>query len=350
MFLLVYLILILLCIYLKYKDVKLNLYPIIVVLLILYAGLRSNYGYDYENYVIYFNEINSLSDVFNTGYEKGYATLIYIFKNFGFGFSTLLLFIAFVSVGLKSITIKRQSIFPELSLLIYFLLFYVYNDVEQIRHGISVSFCFYSFNYLMRDDFKSKIISIFLYILSVLFHTSSILFILVILLKDRKISNKGMISLVCASIILGMVNIFGILELINNALLHSAYLNVKLAAYNNESQPLINASLIIKCVFLAMYYLTAYDKKDRKHRLLFNTYFLGILLTCALNSIPILTARGTLAMRYMEIFIYPICLKKLIDGKTKKYQNALILLFGLYYFVKFFQYILVPEYFFYTSI
>lgn len=49
---------------------------------------------------------------------------------------------------------------PEISLLIYFLMFYTFNDVEQIRHGISIGLCFYSLLYILEDD-KNQILLLY---------------------------------------------------------------------------------------------------------------------------------------------------------------------------------------------
>ncbi|MCB6775695.1 EpsG family protein, partial [Phocaeicola dorei] len=87
-----------------------DLFPVIVILLVLFAGLKDNYSYDYKNYLINFNEIHVLGDVFNTSYEKGYAFLVLLFKKMGLGFNTYLLFIAFISIKLKTKVIKKISI------------------------------------------------------------------------------------------------------------------------------------------------------------------------------------------------------------------------------------------------
>ena len=60
MILLIILFLILLNIYIKKKNINYDLFPFIVVLMILYAGLKFEYSVDYNNYLINFQEINSI--------------------------------------------------------------------------------------------------------------------------------------------------------------------------------------------------------------------------------------------------------------------------------------------------
>ncbi|MFQ9924821.1 MAG: EpsG family protein [Beduini sp.] len=350
MILLFILVLILLNIYLKKNHNKIDLFPIIIVMLILYAGFKYNYSYDYNNYLIHFNEINSFADVISTGFEKGYSLIIFIFKNLGLGFHALLLFIAFISIKTKSKLIKQLSIFPEISLLIYFLLFYVNNDVEQIRHGISIAFCFYSLIHMLKNNNKSKVYSFLLIVLGILFHTSAILFIPVLFIKDKKISKKTYIIIFLISLALSYVNYFDLLTLLNNNFLHSLYLETKISLYARESNSLINASLLIKLFILIVFYHFSFNSKDKSHRLLFNIYYLGIILSNVFNSIPILAIRGTIYMRYAELLIIPLYIQTVINQRNKRYHYIILLLIFIYYFMKFFTLITNPEYFYYTSI
>lgn len=63
---------------------------------------------------------------------------------------------------------------------------------------------------------------------------------------------------------------------------------------------------------------------------MFNTYFIGIVLTAILNTIPILAARGTTYMRYVEILMIPIYIKNLESHKGK---NGFITVFYSYFFL-----------------
>lgn len=337
-------------IYLKKKKSKLDLYPLIVVILILYSGLRYYYGFDYENYLVHFNEINSINDVLNTTFEKGYSLLVYLFKLLGLGFNTFLLFISFTSIKLKTAVFKKLSVLPDVSLLLYFLLFYVFNDVEQIRHGISIGFCFYSIIYFLEDNPKSKIYSFLLIVLGILFHISALLFIPVYFLKDKKINKKVCIAIFIISFALSFINYFNILDYINNNFIHSLYLAEKIKIYANESMNLINTTLIIKTFILSIFYFNVYDSNNKLHRILFNVYFLGIIFTNIFNSIPILAARGTIYMRYMELLMIPLYIKSIENKENKKYHYLILFMIFAYYFIRFFITLINPEYFYYTSI
>lgn len=350
MYLFAILFLILINICMKKSKYKINLYPVIVIILILYSGLRYNYSFDYENYLIHFNEINSLSSVISTGFEKGYSLLIFVFKILGFGFNTFLLFIAFLSIKMKEKVFNRLSVFPEISLLIYFLLFYVSNDVEQIRHGISISFCFYSLIFLYKSDKKSNIISFSLIILGVLFHTSAMLFIPVYFIKDKVFSKKKYFIYFVISILLSFINFYDFIVIFNDIFLHSQYITQKISIYASNKHSFVSLTLLIKCVTLCIFGIYVFDYKNKLHRLLFNTYYIGILYTILLSSIPILVARGTAYMRYSELLMIPMYIQNIKNKENKKIHILIITLLFSYYFFKFFILIINPEYFYYTTI
>lgn len=349
MILLIFLILILVNLWLK-KNTKYNLYPFIIIGLILYSGLRYSYGFDFNNYLIHFHEIGSIGDVVKTNYEKGYSLLLYIFRLLGFGFNTFLLFVAFCSVKMKEKVFNKLSVLPEISLLLYFLLFYVVNDVEQIRHGISIGFCFYSIVFLCEEDKKSKIISFILIVLGVLFHISAILFIPIFFVKDKMLNKKIYVGIFIISILLSFINYFELLKIINESLLHSKYLSLKINSYSTESQSFLSLSLLIKCFILSVFSFFAFNSQNKLHRLLLNIYYIGIIYTVLLSNIPILMARGTTYMRYAELLMIPIYLQKINDQENKKLHIIIVSLIFGYYIFKFITLIIKPEYFYYTSI
>ena len=352
MFLLIILVLILMNIYFKEKKYKINLYPVIILLLILFSGLKSNYGFDYNNYLIHFGEINSLTDFLNTNFEKGYSFLILIFKNIGLGFNTFLLFISFFSIKMKEKVFNELSVMPEVSLLLYFMLFYVFNDVEQIRHGISIGFCFYSLIFLNKVDAKSKIYSFILMIFGFLFHTSALLFFPIYFIKDRLFNKKTYIIVFVISILLSFINYFDLISLINNCFIHSTYLTDKIHLYTVDKQSLFTATLLIKLFILLLFCFVSFDKNNKLHRLIFNIYYIGIIYTVILNDIPILVARGTTYMRYSELLMIPFVLSNIKNKEkaNRKYSYFIVgIIFG-YYLIKFISVLIIPEYFNYTSI
>ena len=234
--------------------------------------------------------------------------------------------------------------------MLYFLLFYLFNDVEQIRHGISIGFCFYSLKFLLNDDLKSQLLSILCIVLGILFHTSAVLFLFVYVLKDKFLDKKVYIILFILSIVLSFVNYFDVIAAINDSLIHSAYLSTKLNSYQHQSQSRVSLTIAIKIAMLSIFYLFAFDVKNKMHRLLFNIYYLGIVCTCAFSSIPILIARGSLYMRYTELLIIPIYISSIKDKSNKKIHYCILALIFIYYFMKFFISVLDPIYFNYSSI
>ena len=139
------------------KNKKISL--VLIITLILITGLRKS-GYDLDNYRIHYNEMNNITDIFLTIYEFGFSFIAYIFNKFNIGFHSFMLFIAFLSISLKTRTFNKLSPYPIISFLLYYIIFFIYNDFTQIRHGLAIGICFYSI--LFMKDIKFKLLSFIL--------------------------------------------------------------------------------------------------------------------------------------------------------------------------------------------
>lgn len=343
------LILVISLIYLTYsiknKNFKIPLF--LILTLILFAGLRFKYGYDYDNYSTIFNEISTIKDVVNTVIEKGFALVILLFKKIGFGFQTFLLFIAFLSINCKIAVMKKMSVFPIVSFIIYFLIFYLYNDAEQIRHGVAIGFCFLAVYFLLENK---RIIAWLLIFLAISMHYSAIFFIIVPFIYKIKMKKKSYFLILIGAILLSFINVFEIIDWINSNFLEISYLTTKLETYQGATSNVISLSLILRVVFISFYIYFAFDDKNEKETSFVNIYFLGIILFCLLTSIPVLAARSTVYMRYFEILLMPLYMKKYENMENRNLQKLFVSGYWMYYLFTFINAVLDPKYLIYHSI
>lgn len=323
-----------------------KLYITSVILLILFAGLRFEYGYDYESYYIHFNEINNLGNVFNSIYEIGYCALVYILKGIGVNFRGFLLIMAALSIGIKSLAIHTLSKDKYVSLLGYYLLFFIFNDAEQMRHGLALGICLYASKYIL-DEVKDYRKFYLLTVIAFTFHYSTIIFF-VAPLVIKFINNKKMvIALAILAVIFAVIDVTNIISFFNNLILQSEYVTVKIALYKNDSLPLINTSLIIRVYTLYVLYAVYKEKKDNiMYTNALKLYYAGLLLFIGFSSLEIIASRGSIFFRYVEIILFGTMLDKTLDKKIK----IQVYLICAYYLFKFITTIIDPNYWYYSII
>src|SRR5690606_8603733 len=110
------------------KSEHLILYSALTLSLILIAGTRYETGYDYGSYKDLFNTVN-LSNFTENTTEIGFAFLFDLFKKLHLSYASFLIFIAFLSISLKTVFFYKNSKFPIFSLAVYISLGLLYNDM-----------------------------------------------------------------------------------------------------------------------------------------------------------------------------------------------------------------------------
>lgn len=136
------------------------------LILILFVGLRYQTGPDYESY-----EISYLGKS-DFRFESLFNLLMTVFRRLGAGYNLFLLFVAALSITIKSYVIERYSPYFFLSLLIacgFFL-----SDMGQIRYALAISVLWLSLPFYM----DRKLLPFLLIVFSaVLIHQTAIVFL-----------------------------------------------------------------------------------------------------------------------------------------------------------------------------
>lgn len=314
------------------------------ICLILYAGLRYHYGNDYISYEIHYTEIKSITTVINSIYEIGYCAVLYILKKIGVSFRGYIFLIAVVAVGVKVMAINKLSKDKYTSLLGYFLLFYIFNDTEQIRHGLALGLCLLAMNYIIKEEKNYKKFYA-LAIIALSFHYSAVVFLvapLVVALFDNK---KIIIAATVGIVILAALDVTNILIFINSAFIQSIYIGTKLTLYQNQELPILTTSLLVRVYTLGIVYQMY--RKNPGDIVLKNSlklYYFGVLLFVGFTSLEIIATRGSIFYRYIEI----ILLGAIFDKDQDKWIRIQAYALGAYYVTKFIVTIINPIYWNYT--
>lgn len=141
---------------------------LISLILIFISGFRYGLDTDYWSYWKIFHDMSKMS------IEPGYTFISDIIKVFTKNFNYFLVCIAILSIGVKNKILLKVR-YPFIALLMFFLRFFVFFELNVIRQGLATAFLLVAIYFLTKEN-KTKAF-IFMLLASTL-HISSIVFIL----------------------------------------------------------------------------------------------------------------------------------------------------------------------------
>ena len=175
---------------------------IILLILIIFSGMRFNVGTDYGLYYYIYNtyisKTFSLSNYYSTNQEFGYYLLSWITKNISsspYGIFWTCAIITYIPIYSR---IKKESKNFTFSMLLFFLLGIYTGPFNIVRQWIAIAINFYALQYIDKNTKKF----ILLNIVGTLFHSTCI-FVMIIQLLAKKI--KPTFRFFAFTIILGIM-------------------------------------------------------------------------------------------------------------------------------------------------
>ncbi len=150
----------------------------LLVILICFFGFRYNCDNDYTNYVGIYQDTPLLNEgiglIFGygviVGVEVGYLFISSLFKQLSFNAQSIFIFSSIITFCITYKVFKRNSIFPTISILIFFSQFFSLPFV-QMRFGIAMAIVLLACFYLSKEQ---KLKYWFLIILASSFHISAL--------------------------------------------------------------------------------------------------------------------------------------------------------------------------------
>lgn len=134
------------------------------------------------------------------GTEISFQIITYIIKNVFHGnFFYLLSFYAFISLLLKFYFIKNSTKFIFFSILLYYSYFFVLQDMTQIRVGLASGLLMVMIKFIIDRKIYT---AISLFILAILFHTSSVIFFPIFFLSKNSINKKLYFGIIILSYVI----------------------------------------------------------------------------------------------------------------------------------------------------
>lgn len=155
------------------------------IVLIILAGFRYYVGADYpayKNLFVGFSIFTEYSDVFDKAvFKKSSEEIEWIFVlinklifDAGLPFYMVTFVMALTTITLKFTTIYKFSPLPALSVFFYFMPVFFFEDSGQMRQGVGIAICVFSFRYIVKRNLPMFLLCIYL---ALGFHKTSIVFL-----------------------------------------------------------------------------------------------------------------------------------------------------------------------------
>lgn len=308
---------------------------LLFLILLIISGCRGlKVGTDTTMFVRVFKNINSLWDVFhlyNGRFEIGYLLFNYIIKSFFNSPHSLLFFSSFVSLLLFFVFFKKESSNPIFSIFLFVSLLYFTSSMCLLRQFIAIALCCIGIIHLCeKQTFKF----LFFVLIAFMFHTSSIITLILWPLSKLDITPYNKKKFIIISFILVLFSSRLIVIFFNHFSHYSGYLSSDKYYLQNK------VGTILKCMlqFLFFIFININYKNDETE----NSNFNKIGYLCALLSafISLAAIQGSIISRMATYFSVVNCvtLPNMISNLTKSKDRLLvsfilITISLLYYFI-----------------
>lgn len=296
--------------------IKKNLTRIIYIMIVVFLATRWYVGWDWYNYSQDFYEQNN-------NFEKGYRIFqimikkIYANYNFFMGLNTV---IDFILIGY---IIRKYSLSPIFTIFVYLGTFGLGLEIDTMRNIKSILLFIISLEYIKE---KKIIPYLILNLIGMSFHITSIIFIPLYFILNKKINKKiilGIFLIGCGYYISNYRFFINILEKINHPRL-SGYISI----IPKENIREINYFFIERMVlFLVVFYGENFVKKEKIifYNIISNSLLISILIFLYFSEFSIITLRIMMLFNFSYWIIFSIIIYK--NKKMIKVSSFALVLF-----------------------
>lgn len=318
------------------------------VLLIVFSGFRYFVGADYpiyKNLYSGFSLYTEYSDVWKKAtfqptseqIEWIYVLLNKILFDMGMPFYMVTFIMVLMSVSLKFTTIYQNLALPVLGAMMYFMPLYFFEDSGQIRQGMGVAICVFSFKYIKERNLPMFILMMYI---ALGFHKTAVVFFPAYWIVRIPMNSTRILVVIVIAILLSPFEVFrifgSIVESVGSQDVSDGY-----AGYVDDSQfgqsVTFGLSDIVKIFFI--YVIVRYDKDACKevyyYEYMRNLAVFGLFLYYIFRGNRIFAIRLPGAyMFFMSVFVVP----SIIYAVKFKVQKILYSGFMLYLFLMYFNF------------
>ena len=284
------------------KPLKLYVYVVFSIFIVFFVGFRQC-GFDYENYHIYFEALNSVFWENNSeviGAEKGYALLNYLLGDY----RLLLVVMAIFTVALLFIFVYRYSPAVYFSLFLFFCVLFYPTVMGQYRQMLAIAIVLWAFVVKQRN----VVAFLLLVLVAMLFHMSALIAIAALAVPTKILKTKYYVMALVAAFLFMILGS----ELFYNVVLGgSDFIARKISYYSATEQGMsvgLNLAMLLRIIYLVLFLRGKQQIEQYSFGGYFlNLYFMGMLVYLSFGFLPQLSTRGFTFFNFFE-FILPAML------------------------------------------
>ncbi len=319
---------------------------IVAILLILVGGFRYFVGADYPIYKNLFSGFSiytSYQDVLDKAVfrhtseqiEWIYVLLNKIIFDAGLPFYLVTFTMVLMAVTLKFTTIYENLALPALGAFMYYMPLYFFEDSGQIRQGMGVAICVFSFRYIKARDLKMFLLMMYL---ALGFHKTAIVFLPAYWIVKIPMNSTRILVVIIIAILLSPFQIYKVFGALTDSLA-TQDISEGYMGYVSDSQfgqsVAFGLSDIIKIIFIFM--LVNYNKvaseKIPYYEYMRNLAVFGLFLFYILRENRIFAIRLPGAyMFFMSVFVMPSIIFAVRENVKRVLHSGIMLYLFLMYF------------------
>lgn len=305
-------------------------------LIALMAGLRSSsVDRDYLPYVDYFQSIKDFSFYFHNSYwtyaEPFYYFIPLFFKSISNGYFIELTFLLFAILG---VCFKLRGLYfltPLwcLSLLLYYTNFYFLHEMTQIRIGVATGLFLIAIKYYVKEYNVKSFITI---LIAIMFHYTSILMLVLFLLKRDTIKLSNYFIVIGISIICYFLHVNSIVLISKIASIPKilVYIDLMSKGYHSEIN-VFNVMLLFNLMItlLLSYKINMIQELNKNAIVLLKLNLISIILFIALYSFPVAAFRLSELFGVVQIVLFTFLF---YIFKEKWFSYLIIIIYSFLFF------------------
>ena len=302
---------------------------IVIIILVLISGLRSNMG-DTSAYKHLYNMVASNTYEYTKGgYEIGFVYFIYVLTRISANPQFMIFITSLITNVLNVWTFRKYSSYFELQTFMYIAAGYYIASMNGIRQALVASILFAATPYIIKGNFKRYLIIV---LLASTMHTSAFIMIPVYFIVRNKMWSKKIAILILSSIV-GVILIEPLLEIVFNLIEGSKY-----SIYENVLDSELNAGVNIIRILVAFvpvgfsYIMRERLKSQFKESNIFVNMSLLNFIVMLFASYSWLFARFNYYFQVYNFILLPYCIKLLINKKEKNLIFYLCIVCYIIYF------------------
>ncbi|MEN5058247.1 EpsG family protein [Sphingobacterium kitahiroshimense] len=309
---------------------KILIIPFVVLFVL--ASIRWERGTDWQSYINLFENVDNI--FYLLAFEPGFYYLNYIVASISDNYTIVLILQAIIIYGLHFHIIKKYSISPFVSLMIWFG-FYM-GSIFFVRFNVALAITLFSFIFIAERKFWKFLICI---LIAFSFHRSAILFIPAYFLFDKTFTRKQLLLGMTLSFFLSAI--FGIglnfLGTINLGIISEKATAYAEAGSEYAEEPtrsafqimLVGSSYRILLLLLIVGFYYELYVENKTFRGLLNLYFAGMCIFIIVTPVSVSVARMSQYYEYFQFLMIPYFILRFEYRSNRNLVLVCIMLFYL---------------------